>query len=78
MYKVCDNTGAEQVGKGRNKRLQFALVHTIVILVPKRVWTDSQNIDFCIDFGALTAVRRFEEMTSTLVGSKYLSVLDCK
>jgi hypothetical protein len=51
MYKVCHNTGAEQVGKGRNKQLQFALVHTFVILVPKRVWTDSQNIDFALTLG---------------------------
>jgi hypothetical protein len=40
---------------------------------------------FCVDFRALNAVTkfdsyplpRFEETTSTLVGSKYFSVLDC-
>ena len=56
------------------------------ILVPKKGGPDGKlQYRFCVDFGALNSVTRFdpyplpmlEEATSSLCGSKYFSVLDC-
>jgi len=56
-----------------------------VVLVPKKSENGVLKYRFCMDFRALNAVTkydsyplpRFEETTSTLLGSKYFSVLDC-
>ena len=55
------------------------------ILVPKNNLDGKPKFGFCVDFRALNSVTKFdslplplfEEMTSTLYGSKYYSVIDC-
>ena len=55
-----------------------------VVLVSKKTENGVQKYKFCVDFWAVNAVTKYDsyphpqlEETSTLLGSKYFSVLDC-
>ena len=56
------------------------------ILVPKKRADGTPKYRFCVDFGALNSVTKFdtysismfEEATSSLYGSRYFTTLDCQ
>ena len=80
------------MGQQVQKVLQKGVIHastspwsSSAILVTKKSKDGMPNFRFCVDFRALNAVtkfhsyplRRFDETTSTLFGSKYFTVLHC-